>query len=646
MEHQTQTLDLHLTKNALLDKGEGYVQFPSGLVITDTSKQRNGTQYDIESMDLSEYKGTLTADHTMSISEVIGKVDGIRKDAGRVMVSGIQFAVKESSLARFAYNMLVEGFLSNFSIETMGPMPDEEGIYYNSKLVGLSLVVLGNNKSATVNQLVVNSIKESKELGLETNKLETFLESLEGGDNMKKQTVTNSRKFAVTVTYKNDAGETVTKELDPKDTVEVSEDQVENVEAQIDEAEKPVETKDDNASSVVTAINKLAESVNNRLDKIEQSNTAKEPEFKKNNGVTVVKNELAGKGYMERHADQINAFIKNDRNTLEDINKFHLEQLQEKNVVKNTMTITDMGNFVISPELLSDIEGHRSNFRPLLDRLPIRETLSMQMSWLNRNGDIDMEEVEYCDDGADGNLKPISEYSATIGTSNLHELAAVTPICNAATRFLAVDLLADVAEGYRTDYDRKLAQLFVARMQQAVDSTDNKVTYTNDSGVIALGSLFDVAAEVEEQVEGNGVYIFNYATYNELKKQVLAAGSNGPLSDILLTGDVRTMNGQPFIVVPNELLPTLGVAGTKSFTVEGSTVTINQAIFYVDPTTYAGRTSGGLQYDLSTDAAYESGGNVYSAFQRNEVVLRGSFNRGGAIKDSSKVASVAGGAAS
>ena len=36
-----------------------------------------------------------------------------------------------------------------------------------------------------------------------------------------------------------------------------------------------------------------------------------------------------------------------------------------------------------------------------------KKRLSLQMAWLARSGDINMQEVEHCDDGADGNLKTI-----------------------------------------------------------------------------------------------------------------------------------------------------------------------------------------------------------------------------------------------
>ncbi len=70
-----------------------------------------------------------------------------------------------------------------------------------------------------------------------------------------------------------------------------------------------------------------------------------------------------------------------------------------------------------------------------------------------------MQPVEFLDDGAtsqfpNGNLKPLSSYTTNLKTADLEELAAVTPVMNAATRFLAADLLGDVAAGYRNDYDQ------------------------------------------------------------------------------------------------------------------------------------------------------------------------------------------------
>src|SRR5690606_17664978 len=129
------------------DDGEGVIKFKKPLTITDDTEQLNGTRYDIKSMDISEYDGMLTANHSMNIQEIIGKTFGIKKNKNKVTIDGIKFALKENALARFAYNMMLGGFLTDFSIETIGPWPDDDGIYFNSKLVGLSAVVTGNNKS-------------------------------------------------------------------------------------------------------------------------------------------------------------------------------------------------------------------------------------------------------------------------------------------------------------------------------------------------------------------------------------------------------------------------------------------------------------------------------------------------------------------
>lgn len=597
---------IQLETNAFIDKGEGYIEFTKPLPITDDSEQRNGTRYDIKSMDISEYKGNLTANHSMDIREIIGKVKGVKKTSNRVVIEGVQFATKENALALYAYNMMKGGYLTDFSIETFGPYPDEEGIYHNAKLVGLSAVVVGNNRSARINELqsiAVNSLQEAKKNGLDTKSIEQLCYN--------KETVINNSKNNM--------------EEEKKPVVEAP------------QAPAPVENVEE---AVKNAISPLVEKVKELETKI-FDNSAKEPEFKKD--IKVVSNKLGDLSYKERHAKQINHawdMLKGGSmeasQKLADINKFHLEKLQEAGIVSNTITIADMGNFVISPELLSDIEGHRSDFTSLLSKLDWRETLSTQMAWLSRSGDISMSEVEMCDDGANGNLKPISEYSASIQTSTLHELAAVTPVCNAATRFLAVDLLADVAAGYRNDYDRKRAQLYIVRLQQAVNATGNVVTYSTTSDTNALKSFVDAWSYMAEEIP-NGTFIFNYKTYGELVRRLIGAGISGPLAGVFTTGDQPQLLGRPYIVVPNELLPELNTATTKSFTVGGGAVTINRAVFYTDLTTFTGRTSGGLQYDLSTEAAYEDSGTVKSAFQRNELVLRGSFFRGGAVKDTDKV---------
>jgi len=642
-----------INKIKALDNDNGLIRFSKPLPITSQTEQYNGTKYDIETMNIEGYKGLVTIDHSDSVQDIVGKVVGLKKEDKKVTIDGIQFAVEQSAVASWAMEMLLAGYITDFSIETIGPWPDDEGVYYNSELVGLSMVIVGNNKLATVNALTEKVINSALSKGIDTEPLKKLTaidnnNTILDNETMKYKTVKNTRDFPVSVVYKNAAEEEAKTTLQPDESVDVPEEQAEEVETQVKEAEapkkeeKPEDKKSD--EKVAESINKLTE----KLEKLEKSvfdNGAKEPEFKK---VTTMKvqGELKSMNYRERAGLQIQHawdYLKGGNQEagkkLNDINQFHIDELKSAGKVANTVTLSDFGNFVISPELLKDIEGHRSNFTPLLSRLDWRETLSLQMAYLTRSGDISMSEVEMCDDGADGNLKPISEYEATITTKNLHELAAVTPVCNAATRFLAVDLIGDVTAGYRNDFDRKRAQLFIARLQQAVDNTGNKVQYGTTSDANALKSWINTWIEVQEEIM-NGVFIFNQKTYGELLSRAIGAGISGPLAGLFTTGDQPLIAGSPYIVVPNELLPTLNVAETKSFTVEGVTVTVDQAVFYVDLSTFTGRTSGGLNFDLSTEAAYEDGATVKSAFQRNELVLRGSFFRNGAVKDEDKVASM------
>lgn len=658
-------LSIHIAENAITDKGDGLIMFgSSGLVITDDTEQWNGTKYDIKSMDISSYGGKLTANHSRSIEDIIGRVIGIKKVANkRVVIEGIQFAIDQNALALYAYNMMKSGYLTDFSIETVGPWPDEDGIYHDSSLVGLSAVVVGNNKSAKINEIAVNSLQEAKDLGLDTSIVEENFICYDESDEPRKQEnsnknkenkmkykiVKNGRGFAVTVTFKNDAGEDVSVLIPAGQSIQVLANQAEDVETQIDDATepkpetpaKPAKPAADADNAVLAKLNAIAEK-QEALEKQIFDNSASEPGFKKSKAKSV-SNELASTDYRERHGQQILQawnWLKQGSSEahkkLMDINAFHLEALQEKGVVSNAVTLADFGNFVISPELLSDIEGHRSDFSAFLSRLDWRETLSLQMAWLKRSGDINMQEVEMCDDDDNGNLKPISDYGASIEQANLHELAAVTPVCTAATRFLAADLLGDVAAGYRTDYDRKRAQLAIVRMQQAVNSTGNTITYGTTSNGSALEAFINTWSQASEEVM-NGVFVMSAQTYGELVRRLVGAGISGPLSGVFTTGDQPMILGRPYVIVPNELLPALNTATTRSFTVEGQSVTINQAVFYFDPSTFTGRTSGGLQYDLSTEAAYEDNGTVKSAYQRNELVLRGSMFRNGAIKDEDKV---------
>lgn len=670
-KHRT---DVLVEKNSFVDEGDGVVSFPNGLTITDDTVQRNGTRYDINSIDLSEYKGQLTADHKDTLETIIGKVDTAVKDGSRVVVKKINYAVKESPLARLAYNLFVGGYSTDFSVETYGPAPNHENTYKDAKVIGLSQVVVGNNKNANANTVVINSINQSKEDGLDTREIEQeflHVNKFDSEDNIKEKeirtmnfvTIKNSNKFSVALKYKNAAGEDAEVVVPADGTVDVSEDQREAVETQVTEAVDPAieEAKEAEAKQAAEQAakdtNSLAEALkelNSKFDKMEQSvfdSRASKPSFSKSensaHGLKNTKNEYSAMAWEDRHAKQINSawdlLKRNDQEgavALNKINEVNLEALKADGKVKNSVTIADFGNFVISPELLTEIEGCRNDYTPLINATSWKETLSTQFAWLKRSGDISMGEVEFCDDEANGNRKPISEYAATIETSNLMELAAVTPVCNAATRFMAADLLGDVAQGYRNDYDRKRAQLVIARMEQALESTGtNSVIFDTNPKVDALTSLLRAYKKIANCTP-NGTFVLNSSSHATIMAYALEAGISGPLSQIFVNGTVPTMFGRPYIVVSDDLMPSLDSASTVSISVEGATVTVNHAVFYGNLSNFTGRTSGGLMYDLSTEAAYEEGGVTKSAFQRNELVLRGSFFRGGAIKDAAQIAGI------
>ena len=691
---------VEVTRNSYKDEGEGVVSFPNGLCISDNQVQRNGSRYDIDSLDISKYAGQLTADHEDKLSNIIGRVEGVKKENGRVTVDKIVYAVKQNPYARLAYDLLVGGFSKAFSTETIGAGADgSDGTLKNHELVGLSQVVCPNNYSAIINS-VRNSLKTAQADGLDINGVEEeLLNSFDKETNMDEENKTIEEKDIETVetpeTEEKEVEETTEEksEKEPEqadeekeevenDATEVKEEEAEEIEKEeneisdeqvaelfdkidglIDMVKDFTDVEDDIDEKgveeiVVDDLNEVDEKVENKkeetMDK-EQiqnavaealkgyfANDAKAPEFKKDeNSVS-----YAEMDWKERYNKQVNSAYEAFRNgsiaarqTLNEINEANFNALKEAKIVKNSMTIASMGNFVIAPEMYNEIVGQRTDYSAIINATEWKETDSLEFAWLKRNGDIDMKNVAMCDDSKNGNLKPISEYSAEPVTSKLEEMAAVTVVCNAATRFFAVDLLSDVAAGYRNDYDRKRAQLVIARLEQAVEESGQSVNYAPTTDTEAMVAWLESIAEISDTTV-NGTLLFNNKTFAKLKAHALEAGSNGPLSSIFIDGEIPRIFGMPYIVLPNDLLPTIEGGEKVSFKVEGKDVEIKHAVFYADLGQFTGRTSGGLQYDISADASYEVSGTVRSAYQRNELVLRGSFFRGGAIKDTSRVAGI------
>ena len=730
---------IEVTKNSYKDEGEGIVSFPNGLCISDNNVQRNGTRYDIDSLDISKYQGQLTADHEDKLKNIIGRVEGVEKKNGRLTVNKIVYAVKQNPYARLAYDLLVGGFSNAFSTETVGPSANStDGTLYNHELVGLSQVVCPNNYSAIINT-VHNSLEKAKNDGLDVEGIEEQFLPLNKETKMdddkteiieetpvveapveeptveEPEVVENEAEKAEEAEEAEEAKEAeieeATEEVEATEEPEIeeveneadkeekdaeeAEKEPEEAEDKKEEEEKEEETKEENEISdkqvaelfdkidsltelvtkmtgenpTVEGVEEIVEDdLNEATDKIENkieeetsmnkeeiqnaiaealkgyfnAAPAEAPAFKKDEN----KAEIADLNWKDRYNKQVNAAWEafragsiEARKTLNEINEVNLGALKEEGIAKNSMTIASMGNFVIPPEMYREIVGKRTDYTAIIEATDWKETDSLEFAWLKRNGDIDMKNVALCDDGANGNLKPISEYTATPQTGKLEEMAAVTVVCNAATRFFAVDLLADVAAGYRNDYDRKRAQLVIAKLEQAVAESGQSVKYAPKTDTAAMVAWLEAIAEISDS-SVNGTLVFNNKTFAQLKAHALEAGVNGPLSHIFTDGEIPQIFGTRFIVVPNDLMPTIESDDQVAFTVEGEVVPITHAVFYADLSEFVGYTSGGLQYDVATEASYEVNGAVRSAYQRNELVLRGSFFRGGAIKDTSRVAGI------
>lgn len=442
-------------------------------------------------------------------------------------------------------------------------------------------------------------------------------------------------------------------ETDKSEDDASGEDESEEENKNINE-EKIEMTPEQIAEIVENAIKPLADEIA-ATKEIAQSSldaSAKEPEFKDKaeatNYASVDANELFSK--------QLNAAIAVERTgnvearlTLNEINAHNLQALKDEKIVNAALTLEDLGNFVIAPELAREIEGKRTNYSAILDATEWRETNSLEWSWLTRGSDIDMKNVaigalgdvfspDYVTEGgaasgqSNKRLKPVSMPSYGPKTEKLEEMAAVTPISVNVAKFAAADILGDIAIGYRNDYDKKRAQLVIARLQQAVDETDQKQIYSISEGIKG----WILATSKVSDATNVGTLIFNNRTLSKIKAAAIDEKNTSILTEITS----GSLLGTPFLVVPNDLLPTLDSTETRSFEVQGQVVTVDSAVFYADLATFTGRTSGGLKYDVDGSASYEIDGTVYSAYQRNEVVLRGSFFRGGVVKDPTVVASI------
>lgn len=674
MTIQRNSIDVHIEKNALVDEGDGTISFRGGQVIVDDTTMWSGYSYDIESLDVSQYKGQVTADHVDSVHTLVGRAPGAYKRGNQVLIDSIRFAVNESPTARLAYDLIKGGFLTDFSVETMGPYPGEDDKkYYQHAVAGLSVVVAGNNKNAHMSReaslVVANSIASAREDGLDgVEKLEEAVKPMlhveqakqpepskqteetkevnnkQEQEEMSYKTVKNTRDFPVSVRHKNAAGEDVETTIAVGNSIDVAEDQAADVTAQINAAQKPVDIQ----AAIENAMKEADEKHKEELEKLENSmkemfnQSAKEPEFTKagdhkvRNTATGASQKLADMDWRERTKLAVNSALEASKGnsaageTLKAINTLHIEQHIEDGTMsaQNALDLPDTGNFVIPREMQRDIKEQASNYSSVLNLFNFEETLSLETAWIKGNGEIQMSDVDMDDNGDNGELKPISTPGFTTDTTRLKEFAAVTPVQASALRFAAVDLVGHITRLYRRAYDKALAQSVIGRLEQAVESNGNSIPYSfNTAAGGDIGALvaFIRALALVAENSPNGVFLMTEGSRLDLVSHALKAGSNGPLSDLFAKGPdgIPTFLGHRYAVVSGDLLPNLNTASTKTWTFEEETVTVNHGILLADPTDFVGRVSGGLNFQVSDSAAYEQGGSVKSAWQRDQVVFRG-----------------------
>ena len=746
--------------NSFVDKGDGVVYFPNGLTITDDSVMWSGTKYDIESLNIDEYPGQLTLDHFDSIGGdyLIGHVEGVKKKGNKVTIDSIRYAIDASENAMRAYKLLIGGFSNAFSIESIGPWADEEtGTMYNHKLVGLSQVVMGNNKHAVANSInpatklekgevvedadncvFVNKVevkinneaepekgeavaKEVQEPKAEEEIIETPAEEVkeETLEAPEVETVENEAEAPAEEPAEESEGTEEETEVkneaesedepeagDDKEVVEESEEKAEEpkVENEADKAEDPAvdepaesdieeeaEQSEESEPEAPTEneVTEPEEAVADDTDEATEGEPAEEEaqeETKTNNslGNEMTKEEIqkmineavssladaqapveepekveaepeveADNAYsLEKHFNLAVKALKTKSSRayaeLEKVNEKNLNALKAAGKVDNSMTIEDWGNFVLPPEMWSEIVGLRTDYSAILDATNWRETDRLEFAWLTRDGDIEMTNTAMCEarpatDPDTSNLKPISTYGATQHVEQMEHLAAITPVCTAATKYLAVDLIQDAILGYRNNYDKKRAELVIAKLQEAVNISGNKVPFNAAaSDENKLKTFINTIAEISDSTS-TGTFIFTQKTLLKIMEYVTPRES--ALGDRVFdagTDGIRRIFGTPYVVVPNSLMPSLdSTAANPVFSyipVDASStapedIEITSTVFYGDLSLFQGYTSGGLQFDMDERVAYElPNGSVRSAYQRDEIVLRGFFFRGAAYR--------------
>lgn len=655
------------------------ILFEPAQEITNGTVQKDGSYYDIPTLDIDSWNGKLMSNHNTNWQDRLGTVIGKVKDttSDRVTIAGIRFN-RSHPEAKLAIDMAVDGLLE-FSTGTLG-YTEDDGARRNHRMYELSLVGVGNNDYTEQNDSLLAAAVHN---GIDLSKYKLKREE----NNSMKYFIYNTNAFPVKVKFKNDAGEEQELEVPASSRVEAPSAEVAaTAQEQVDTAEKPADAPaptpapapaPDAPAPAENTVSKadfdaLAASLN-ELKK--NMNTPAKP----NAGSFIEHNSInTGRGNtMQEKVKSMNAgqrlfqqimLERNGQKNSEEfaaLNEFNTNELMEKGVT-NAMddSAGSLGGLIPPYELLDKIVQCETNYDQFLAAFGFQDA-GLSYGWNVGIGDIEFAPVGYC--------APSAQDGFEVGLENRTQerLATHSVICNKVSRFSPVNVVNIVASRYQQAYKRALVAFALAEMQVAVDKrvagwnrasgTDVAADPNGSLDYPAAGQGSQVALAVQlftdlaDCVQG-GTYVMNAQTAAKLILDFNLTGtgdsqSTGGTTRVNNYGALGVALGGTVIVVPNNMLPTLGTSSTVTVvrtTEGGGNVTIDHAIFYTHTDNWYGVTNGALQFDIDSFGSYEvtvqktvtggGGGTVTvtetrSAKQRGETVLFGEMYRGGGILD-------------
>lgn len=661
------------------------VLFEQPQVITNGNEQKDGTWYDIPTLDVSSrWNGRIMGDHEYGWSDRLATAIGVNKDLANdeVTIAGAKFS-RSNPKAQLAMDMMLEGLIE-FSTGTLG-MTDDDGGRRNHQIYELSLVGVGNNDSTAMNEADLLACAVQNGIDLSKYNLK------KGKSNSMKYKIYNVNGFAVKIKVKNDAGDEQELEVPANGSAEVDSQEAQAAgQEQVDKAEAPApadgegeggdggegagsgDGEGDDAPVNRADFNKLQASMNSLLKNMNTPAKPKAGEVEDNNnnlgsGKPNMKDKIKAMNAGQRLYKQIMLERGGQANSAEyqAINDFNREELAAKgNLNAMDDSAGSLGGLIPPYELLDKIAQCETNYDAFLAVFGF-EDAGLSYGWNVAIGDIDFAPVGYCAPSAQDGLE--------VGLENRTQerLATHSVICNKVSRFSPVNVVNFVAQRYQQAYKRALVAFALAEMQVAVDKRVTGWDRSSGTDVAAdpNGSLDYPAAGQRSQIETavglftnladcvmGGVYVMNAQTAAKL---ILDLGLTGVGDSQSSQGITRVNNygalgvalGGTVVVVPNNMLPTLGTNSTVTVvrtTEGGGNVTIDHAIFYTASENWHGVTNGALQFDVDSFGSYEvtvsktvtggGGGTVSvtetrSAKQRGETVLFGEMYRGGGIFD-------------